>query len=133
MHDLAIRNAEICDGTGVATYAGELALTDGVISAIGSDVGLARKEINAQGAVVAPGIIDNHTHYDAQITWDAFATPSVGLGVTTLLMGNCGFTIAPCRLGDRELILKNLTQVEGMSLDALLLSLIHISEPTRPY
>ena len=90
MHDLAIRNAEICDGTGVATYAGEVALTDGVISAIGSDVGLARKEINAQGAVVAPGIIDNHTHYDAQITWDAFATPSVGLGVTTLLMGNCG-------------------------------------------
>ena len=120
MHDLAIRNAEICDGTGAASYAGEVALTDGVISAIGSDVGLAGKEINAQGAVVAPGIIDNHTHYDAQITWDAFATPSVGLGVTTLLMGNCGFTIAPCRLGDRELILKNLTQVEGMSLDALL-------------
>ena len=120
MHDLAIRNAEICDGMGAATYAGAVALADGVISAIGSEVGPAREEIDAQGAVVAPGIIDNHTHYDAQITWDAFATPSVELGVTTLLMGNCGFTIAPCRPGDRELILKNLTQVEGMSLEALL-------------
>ena len=108
MHDLAIRNAEICDGMGAATYAGAVALADGVISAIGREVGPAREEIDAQGAVVAPGIIDNHTHYDAQITWDAFATPSVELGVTTLLMGNCGFTIAPCRPGDRELILKNL-------------------------
>jgi N-acyl-D-aspartate/D-glutamate deacylase len=66
-----------------------------------------------------PGIIDNHTHYDAQLTWDPLATPSPALGVTTAVIGNCGFTIAPCRPADRELILKNLTQVEGMSLEVL--------------
>ena len=66
-----------------------------------------------------PGIIDNHTHYDAQLTWEPLATPSPALGVTTAVIGNCGFTIAPCRPGDRELILKNLTQVEGMSLEVL--------------
>jgi N-acyl-D-aspartate/D-glutamate deacylase len=66
-----------------------------------------------------PGIIDNHTHYDAQLTWDPLASPSSSLGVTTAVIGNCGFTIAPCRPADRELILKNLTQVEGMSLEVL--------------
>jgi N-acyl-D-aspartate/D-glutamate deacylase len=83
-------------------------------------VGPAREEVDAAGLVLAPGIIDNHTHYDAQITWDPYASPTLGLGVTTLIMGNCGFTIAPCRQADREQTLKNLTQVEGMSLDALL-------------
>ena len=66
-----------------------------------------------------PGIIDNHTHYDAQITWDPRASPSPALGVTTAIIGNCGFTIAPCRPRDRELVMKNLTQVEGMSLEVL--------------
>jgi N-acyl-D-aspartate/D-glutamate deacylase len=66
-----------------------------------------------------PGIIDNHTHYDAQITWDPLVTPSPSLGVTTAVIGNCGFTIAPCKPADRELVMKNLTQVEGMSLDVL--------------
>ena len=120
MHDLAIRNARICDGTGQPIFSGELAVTDGRISAIASDVGPAQESVDAEGLVLAPGIIDNHTHYDAQITWDPYASPTLGLGVTTLLMGNCGFTIAPCRPADRELTLKNLTQVEGMSLDALL-------------
>ena len=66
-----------------------------------------------------PGIIDNHTHYDAQITWDPQVSPSPSLGVTTAIIGNCGFTIAPCRPADRELVMKNLTQVEGMSLEVL--------------
>jgi N-acyl-D-aspartate/D-glutamate deacylase len=120
MHDLAIRNALICDGTGTPRYAGELAVTDGMISELGAKVGPAREDVDADGQVLSPGIIDNHTHYDAQITWDAYASPTLSLGVTTLLMGNCGFTIAPCRPRDREQTLKNLTQVEGMSLDALL-------------
>jgi N-acyl-D-aspartate/D-glutamate deacylase len=71
------------------------------------------------GLALMPGIIDNHTHYDAQITWDPWASPSPALGVTTAVIGNCGFTIAPCRAADRELVMKNLTQVEGMSLAAL--------------
>lgn len=120
MHDLAIRNAMICDGTGAPRFAGELAVSGGRIAEIGPTVGPAREEVDAQGRVLAPGIIDNHTHYDAQITWDPYASPSLGLGVTTLIMGNCGFTIAPCRPADREQTLKNLTQVEGMSLEALL-------------
>lgn len=120
MHDLAIRNAIICDGSGASRYAGELAVTDGRIAEIGVTVGPAREELDAGGQVLAPGIIDNHTHYDAQITWDPYASPTLALGVTTLIMGNCGFTIAPCRAADREKTLKNLTQVEGMSLDALL-------------
>lgn len=120
MHDLAIRNARLCDGSGAPIVDGELAVTDGRIVEMGPSVGPARDNVDAGGHVVAPGIIDNHTHYDAQITWDPFASPTLGLGVTTLIMGNCGFTIAPCRPGDREATLKNLTQVEGMSLDALL-------------
>ncbi|MFT5175508.1 MAG: N-acyl-D-amino-acid deacylase, partial [Gammaproteobacteria bacterium] len=120
MNDFAIRNASICDGTGVVSYAGELAVCDGRISEVGVRVGPARENIDAAGQTLSPGIIDNHTHYDAQITWDPYASPTLELGVTTLIMGNCGFTIAPCRVADREQTLKNLTQVEGMSLDALL-------------
>ena len=97
MHDLAIRNARICDGTGQPMFDGEIAVVDGRIAEIGDRVGPARAEVDAGGQVIAPGIIDNHTHYDAQITWDPYASPTLGLGVTTLLMGNCGFTIAPCR------------------------------------
>ena len=66
-----------------------------------------------------PGIIDSHTHFDAQITWDSQVRPSPALGVTTAIIGNCGFTIAPCRPKDRELTMRNLTQVEGMSLQVL--------------
>src|SRR5438067_369362 len=66
-----------------------------------------------------PGIIDNHTHYDAQITWDPWVSPSPALGVTTAVIGNCGFTIAPCRPRDRDRVMRNLTQVEGMAIDAL--------------
>ena len=66
-----------------------------------------------------PGIIDSHTHFDAQITWDPYVRPSPALGVTTAVIGNCGFTIAPCRPQDRDITMRNLTQVEGMSLEVL--------------
>ncbi len=119
MHDFIIRNALIVDGSGGKPYHADLAVKDGLIAAIGKDAGPARESIDAGGLALMPGIIDNHTHYDAQITWDASASPSPALGVTTAIIGNCGFTIAPCREADRDLILKNLTQVEGMSLEVL--------------
>ncbi|MCB1744871.1 MAG: amidohydrolase family protein [Gammaproteobacteria bacterium] len=123
MHDLLFVNATVVDGTGAPARRASLAVRDGRISAIvdgaDADPGPARVRIDADGRVLAPGIIDPHTHYDAQITWDPSASPSLGLGVTTVIMGNCGFTIAPCKPGDRDRTLKNLTQVEGMSLDAL--------------
>ena len=119
MHDLVIRDALIYDGLGGTPTHGALAVKDGRIAAVGTDVGGAREVVDANGLALMPGIIDTHTHYDAQITWDPLASPSPGLGVTTVVMGNCGFTIAPCRPTDRDLVMRNLTHVEGMSLDAL--------------
>jgi N-acyl-D-amino-acid deacylase len=119
MHDLVIRNATIVDGLGTPRYLGDLAVTGGVIADIGRDAGAARQTIDADGLMLAPGIIDGHTHYDAQITWDSLVDPSPAHGVTTVVIGNCGFTIAPCRPADRDLTMRNLTHVEGMSLEAL--------------
>jgi N-acyl-D-aspartate/D-glutamate deacylase len=119
VHDLVIDNALVVDGLGGPARAGGVAVQDGRLAAVGRDLGAARERVDAQGLVLAPGIVDIHTHYDAQLTWDPFATPSTALGVTTVVIGNCGFTIAPCRPGDRDLTLRNLTHVEGMSLEAL--------------
>ena len=119
MHDLVIRNALLLDGLGSAPVHGDLAMHEGRIAAIGRDLGAARETLDADGLALMPGIIDNHTHYDAQLTWDRAASPSPALGVTTAIIGNCGFTIAPCRVRDRERIMRNLTQVEGMALDVL--------------
>ena len=120
MHDVVIRNATVIDGLGNPRREGEsLAVREGRIVAMGPDVGRSAEEVDATGRVLCPGIVDLHTHFDAQLTWDSYATPSVGLGVTTVVAGNCGFTIAPCREEDRDRTLRNLTHVEGMSLDAL--------------
>jgi len=119
MRDLIIRDARIYDGSGLAPAYGDLAVDGSRIAAIGSALGAARRTIDARGLALMPGIIDNHTHYDAQITWDPDVAPSPALGVTTAIIGNCGFTIAPCRARDREITMRNLTQVEGMSLDVL--------------
>ena len=119
MNDVVIRNALLLDGLGSAPVHGNLAVKDGLISEIGKTTGPAAQSVDAGGLALMPGIIDNHTHYDAQITWDPLVSPSPALGVTTAIIGNCGFTIAPCRPADRELVMKNLTQVEGMSLEVL--------------
>jgi N-acyl-D-aspartate/D-glutamate deacylase len=119
MHDLVIRNAMICDGTGAPARVANLAVAHGRIVAIGDDRAAGREVIEADGLVLAPGIIDSHTHYDAQITWDPFVGPSPALGVTSVVIGNCGFTIAPCKPADRDLVMRNLTHVEGMSIEAL--------------
>ncbi|MEO8628148.1 MAG: amidohydrolase family protein [Betaproteobacteria bacterium] len=119
MHDFIINNADIYDGLGSEPVRGSVAVQDGRIVAVGDITGAARETIEADGLALMPGIVDTHTHYDAQITWDPLANPSPALGVTTVIMGNCGFTIAPCRPADRDQVIRNLTHVEGMSLDAL--------------
>ena len=119
MPDLVIRNGLIVDGTGEAPFAGDLAIDKGAIVAIGTVTDRGVQEIDAAGHVVAPGFIDSHTHYDAQVLWDRALTISPWHGVTTVVMGNCGFGIAPTRPSHRQLILRTLERVEGMSLAAL--------------
>ena len=119
MHDLVIKNAVIVDGLGNPSFEGGIAVKDGRIAAVGDNLGEAQETLDAEGLTLAPGIIDLHTHFDAQLTWDPYATPSNRLGVTTVVIGNCGFTIAPCKPEHRERTLKNLTHVEGMSLEAM--------------
>lgn len=119
-YDLIIENATLFDGSGAAPQTASLAVRDGRIAAVAPAIqGEARQRIDATGLSLMPGIIDSHTHYDAQITWDAYLAQSTQMGVTTALIGNCGFTIAPCLPANRDLVMKNLTQVEGMSLESL--------------
>jgi N-acyl-D-aspartate/D-glutamate deacylase len=119
MFDLVIRDAILLDGLGSPPRRGGVAVKDGRIVEIGRILGASKEIVDGDGLALMPGIIDNHTHYDAQLTWDPWASPSPALGVTTAIIGNCGFTIAPCRAQDRELVMRNLTQVEGMSLAVL--------------
>jgi len=118
--DLLFRQALVFDGSGNESVVQDVAVANGRILALGSHLEhSATQVIDAQGLALMPGIIDSHTHFDAQITWDAYVRPSPAQGVTTAIIGNCGFTIAPCHPKDRELTMRNLTQVEGMSLDVL--------------
>ncbi len=120
--DMVIRGATVFDGSGGERQEGcDVAVADGRIAALGPGLTATPgvEVVDADGLALMPGIIDSHTHYDAQITWDPCLTPSPALGVSTAVIGNCGFTIAPCREADRDLVMRNLTQVEGMSLDAL--------------
>jgi N-acyl-D-aspartate/D-glutamate deacylase len=118
--DTLIQNALLFDGSSAEPVVQDLAVHQGKIVGIGPNLTFTADHcVNASGLALMPGIIDSHTHYDAQITWDARVRPSPALGVTTAVIGNCGFTIAPCRPKDRELTMRNLTQVEGMSLQVL--------------
>ena len=118
-HDLVIRGGLVVDGTGAPGRRADVAVRDGKLSEIGAVTGRGAREVSAAGLVVAPGFIDPHTHYDAQITWDSLASCSSWHGVTTVVMGNCGFTLAPCRAEDRLTLMRMLTYVEGMPLEAL--------------
>jgi N-acyl-D-amino-acid deacylase len=120
MLDLLIRGASVIDGTGKAARRADVGVSNGRISFVGSSGDTAKQTVDAGGLSLMPGIVDVHTHYDAQITWDATLSPSVSLGVTTAVLGNCGFGIAPCPAELRETLLKNLSVVEGMDIDALL-------------
>ncbi len=118
-YDLKITNGFIVDGTGAPGYAGDAGIRDGKIVALGAAPGEARTVVDAKGQVVAPGVVDIHTHYDAQLLWDDRLTISPWHGVTTVVIGNCGFGIAPTRREHRGLILRTLENVEGMSVRAL--------------
>jgi N-acyl-D-amino-acid deacylase len=122
--DILIRGAQVFDGLGNPGLNIDVGIQGDKVVALGTkaspQLSLAAKEtIDAQGLALMPGIVDNHTHYDAQITWDSACSPSPQMGVTTAVIGNCGFTIAPCRPEHRDVIMRNLTQVEGMSIDVL--------------
>ena len=118
-YDLKIVGGFIVDGTGSPGYAGDVGILDGKIVAMGHAPAGAKTTIDARGQVVAPGIVDIHTHYDAQLLWDRKLSISPWHGVTTVVVGNCGFGIAPTRKEHRSLILRTLENVEGMSVKAL--------------
>ena len=118
-YDLIVRGGTLFDGTGAPRKQGDLAIRDGRVAAMGEVKGSAEETLEAEGMAVAPGFVDIHTHYDAQIFWDRMMTISPWHGVTSVVMGNCGFGIAPTRVEHRELIMRTLENVEGMSLSAL--------------
>jgi N-acyl-D-amino-acid deacylase len=119
-HDLIIRNGTLVDGSGAPSRQGDIAVTDGVIIDIGSLGGeRAGRTIDADGRAVTPGFIDVHTHMDAQIAWDPLGESSCYHGVTTAVMGNCGFTLAPVRSDERHLVVRNLERAEDISADAM--------------
>jgi N-acyl-D-aspartate/D-glutamate deacylase len=117
--DLIIRNGLVVDGTGRAGQRADVAITEGKIAEIGQLSGAARASIDAADCVVAPGFIDPHTHYDAQICWDGALTPSSWHGVTSVVMGNCGVGLAPCRPDTREVAMRDLVNVEAIPFDVL--------------
>ena len=119
MLDLVLRGGRVCDGTGAPARDADVAMDAGRIVAIGRVEGAARRTMDVSGLIVAPGFVDIHTHYDAQVTWDPLCTPSCWHGVTSVVVGNCGFSLAPCRPGDRDRLLRMLEHVEGMPLESL--------------
>jgi N-acyl-D-aspartate/D-glutamate deacylase len=117
--DVLFKNAFVLDGSGQPGRVADVAILDSKVKEVGKITAKARQTIDAGGLALMPGIVDVHTHYDAQATWDATLSPSPALGVTTAVLGNCGFGIAPCPAAQRETVLKNLSVVEGMDLAAL--------------
>lgn len=120
MHDLVIANGMVVDGTGASARRADVAVNDGVITEVGDLNGhQAQRTIDADGHIVSPGFVDVHTHMDAQIAWDPLGECSCFHGVTTAVMGNCGFTLAPVNSDERELVVRNLERAEDISADAM--------------
>jgi len=122
-YDIVIKNGTLIDGTGNARFKADLGIIDGKIKTIGTiaatDIDSAKEVIDAKGQIVSPGFIDGHTHMDAQVSWDPLGTCSVWHGITTVVMGNCGFTLAPCAAKDKHLVQRNLERAEDISAKAM--------------
>jgi N-acyl-D-amino-acid deacylase len=118
-YDLLIKNGVVVDGSGLPRFRGDVAVRQGRIAAIGRIRESAAEVIDAEGRVVAPGFVDGHTHMDAQVFWDPLGTCSCWHGVTSVVMGNCGFTLAPCAKPDRHLVMRNLERAEDISASAM--------------
>ncbi len=119
MYDLVIRNGTIVDGSGAPTFTGDLAITNGTIAAVGGKAGIGRREIDATGLLITPGWVDIHTHYDGQVVWDPYLSPSSWHGVTTVLIGNCGVGFAPVRRGQEEFLISLMDGVEDIPTETL--------------
>jgi N-acyl-D-amino-acid deacylase len=114
MHDLILKGGRIYDGSGLPSFIGDLAIRDGKIAEIGRINASADRVLDVGGLAVAPGIIDFHTHFDAQLWWDPLASSSTDHGVTTVVMGNCGLTLAPCKPESRDALIGTFVRVEDM-------------------
>src|SRR5215467_14484330 len=118
-YDLLIRNGRIIDGSGMPAFRGDLAVKDGKIVEIGKITGSAARTIDADGLAVAPGFIDNHCHYDAQVTWDPLCSFSCYHGVTSVIIGNCSIALAPVRPGAEYRLAEFLSYVEAIPMEVL--------------
>ena len=119
-YDLLVKNGTVIDGSGSPGYRADVGVVDGKIAAIGRINESAKRTIDADGHIVSPGFVDGHTHMDAQIFWDPIGSCSCYHGVTRVVMGNCGFTLAPCKQEDADMVFRNLERAEDLSRDAML-------------
>ena len=119
LHDLVIRNGKILDGSGKKSFFGDIAIDDGKITSVGKIERSGKEELDAKGNLVTPGWVDIHTHYDGQVSWDPYLTPSSWHGVTTAVMGNCGVGFAPVRPGDENFLIQLMEGVEDIPGSAL--------------
>ena len=118
-YDLLIKNGVVIDGSGLPRYRADVGVRHGRIAAIGRIRERAREVLDADGRVVTPGFVDGHTHMDAQVFWDPLGTCSCWHGVTSVVMGNCGFTLAPCGKAERHLVVRNLERAEDIAAEAM--------------
>jgi len=118
-YDIVIKNGMVIDGSGAQRFKADVGIVDGIIKTVGTIDGDAKEVIDARGQIVCPGFIDGHTHMDAQVNWDPLGTCSVWHGITTVVMGNCGFTVAPCAARDKHLVVRNLERAEDIAGEAM--------------